>query len=164
MLLGVALPSASHASPDVVARATARAEGNDRTRAVALGETLFATVWPAQVLKVRVDSVGEHHVAGILLSGVRFHGRLHQDGFLREVRDLIVTALRNPSIEEVDVWAVIPIRVPKGADVSGPTGEPTTQTVFSATVQRTQYDRLDTLLRSPDVFWDPTWRSRLPAT
>lgn len=161
LLLLEPLRALANTSPDVVARARSRAEGNDVARAVALGEALLAKLWSAQLLKIRVDSIGNHHVAGIMLSGTKFHGRLDQDAFLREVRELVVATLGDVSLEEVDIWAVVPVAVSKGALVSGPLGEPTTRTVFSATVRRRELDHLDTFLRSKDVYWEVTWRSTL---
>lgn len=161
LMLGEALRAFADDSAGVATRARARAEGNDLVRAVAVGKILLSTIWPAQVLKIRVDSVGNHHVAGIMLSGTKFHHPLNQAAFRREVRELVVATLGDRSLEEADVWAVVPVVVSKGATVSGPLGEPTTRTVFSATVRRRELDDLDTFLRSNAVYWDTTWSSQL---
>ena len=64
--------------------ATLRAEGNGKAEAVLIGRTLLARTWPAQIAKVRVDRAGSHAVAGLVLSGVKFHGPLDERGFLDE--------------------------------------------------------------------------------
>lgn len=160
----LALPLQARAvSAYVAARAQGRAEGSDRARAVGLGDVLLATVWPAQVLKVRVDSVLGHHVAGLVLSGTRFHDRLDEAGFLREVQSLITLAFGHAPVEEVDLWATVPRDAGIGAIVSGDLAQPTSRNVFALTVRRADLPRLATILRSNEVFWDAAWRARLRA-
>ena len=150
-------------APSVVdLRAAGRAQGNDRAGAVALATALLAREWPAQVLKVRVDSIGSHHVAGLLISGVKFHTPLDEAGFLREVAAIVEQAFAASNVEEVDVWTVVPLDAGKGAIVSGDLAKPTSRTVFTVTVPRAERARIDAIVRDPaDVFWDPTWRASL---
>lgn len=162
LVSGVALPSrASPVSGYLAARAEGRAEGNDRAQAIALGERLLGTVWPAQVLKIRVDSAGGHRVAGLVVSGTRFHGRLDEAAFLREVRSLVAAAFANAQVEEVDLWTTVPVDAGFGAMVSGDRARPTSRNVFAVTVERSELPHLDALLRSPDVYWDRAWRAAL---
>lgn len=116
------------------------------------------------MLKVRVDDVLGHRVAGIVVSGVRFHTPLDEAGFLAEVRTLIATAFANAPVEEVDLWATVPLDAGAGAIVSGDLAQPTSRDVFTVTVRRSDLPRLAALLNSGDVFWDGTWRARLRST
>jgi hypothetical protein len=157
-LLVFALPTPARAvSAYVAARARARAEGNDRMRAIVLGEVLLATVWPAQVLKVRVDGAGGHRIAGLVLSGTNFHARLDEAGFLREVKALIALAFARAPIEEVDLWVTVPLDAGIGATVSGDMAQPTSHNVFAVTVRRSELPQLGMLLHSHDVFHDTGW-------
>lgn len=146
---------------DVVARARARAAGNDRAGAVALGEALLAVPWPAQVLKVRIDSALGHRVAGLVLSGVKFHSALDEAGFLREVAALVRRTFAAAPVEEVDLWVTVPLNAGTGAIVSGDLAVPTSRNVFSATVRRTDLPHLDAVLRSSGIYWDARWRGEL---
>lgn len=159
--LSLPLQALGAAPADVAARAQARAEGNDRARAVVLGEALLETTWPAQVLKIRVDAVQGHRVAGITVSGTKFHGTLGVPGFLREVQQLVTTAFARAPVEEVDLWATIPVDAGKGAIVSGDLAQPTSRTVFSVTVRRADLPRLTALLHSDGVYWDASWLAEL---
>ncbi len=146
---------------DVIERAQSRAEGNDRAQAVALGEALLGTIWPAQILKVRVDAALGHRVAGIVLSGTKFHKPLDVAAFLHEVKEIVTLAFARAPVEEVDLWATVPLDAGKGAIVSGDLAQPTARNVFTVTVRRTDLPRLDALLRSDGVFWDASWRASL---
>lgn len=153
--------AASAQTAAVSTRAIARAEGNERAQAIALGESLLATQWPAQVLKIRVDAVPGHRVAGITLSGTKFHQRLDARGFLSEVRSLIGKSFAGAPLEEVDVWTTVPIDVARGTVVSGTLAQPTSRIVFSVTVVRADLPRLNAIFASNDVYWDAAWRSAL---
>ncbi len=145
----------------MTARAQSRAEGNDRAGAVALGEALLATIRPAQILKIRVDSALGRRVAGIVLSGVKFHEPLDERGFLAEVEEIVTLAFARAPVEEVDLWVTVPRDAGKGAIVSGDLAESTARNVFTVTVPRADLPRLGAILRSGDVFWDPAWRASL---
>ena len=142
-------------------RAQTRAEGNDRAQAVVLGEALLGTIWPAQILKVRVDSALGHRVAGIVLSGTKFHKALDTAGFLAEVKEIVTLAFAHAPVEEVDLWTTVPLDAGKGAIVSGDLAKPTSRNVFTVTVRREDLPRLDALLHQDGVFWDASWRESL---
>ena len=143
--------------------AEARTEGNRRKVAVQVGRSLLVRTWPAQVLKVRVDGAGSHSVAGLVLSGVKFHGSLDERAFLREVATLVERTFAASDVEEVDVWTTVPVAVGKGAVVAGDFAQPTTRIVFSATLRRS--DAASGVMRAlrvgRNVFWDASWRSSL---
>ena len=158
-------PSAlSTLAPAVVqADAAARSAGNRRADAERLARTLLVYRRPLQVLKVRVDAAGSHAVAGIVLSGVKFHGPVDEHTFLLEVADLVNETLAAAPVEEVDVWTTVPIAVGKGEVVAGDFAEPTSRIVFSATIRRSDVAKgaLPYLERGRSVFWDPSWRASL---
>jgi hypothetical protein len=142
--------------------AEARAEGNRRPAAVKLGIALLARTWPAQVTKVRVDGYGSHEVAGLVLSGVKFHGRLDAAGFAAEVASLIERSFAASDVEEVDVWATVPLDVAHGQVVAGDFAQPTARIVFSVTVPRSQAkDAARRLRTSEGVYWAPDWKAQL---
>ncbi|MGP6156822.1 MAG: hypothetical protein ACLPYS_04805 [Vulcanimicrobiaceae bacterium] len=146
--------------------AAARAAGNRKQEAYQLGRALFATVWPAQILKVRVDAVGSHQVAGLLLSGVKFHHGLDVDGFAAEVGEIARRSFASSPVEEVDIWAVVPLPIDKATAktlvVSGDYAQPTAKTVFAVTVLRSAAATLDgRVRRGSGVFWDPDWKALL---
>lgn len=152
---------AATVSPEVAARAQSRARGNDRAAAVALGEVLLGTEWPAQVLHVHVDSAQGHRIAGLVLSGTKFHRPLDEAGFLDEVKTLVRLSFAHADVEEVDVWATVPADAGKGAVVSGDFALPAEHNVFSVTIRRSDLPRLDGMLRSNGVYWDAAWRATL---
>lgn len=161
------LPAAAETRPPSLALvdANARAAGNRRAVAVALGKRLFSNVWPVQILKVRVDGIGRHEVAGLVLSGVKFHGRVDEAGFLDEVAALVATSLAAVPIEEVDVWAITPLDVAKGTVVAGDNAQPTARIVFAATVRRGDAPTFARRLASgTGVYWNPWWKRSLAAT
>ncbi len=146
--------------------AAARAAGNHKQEAYQLGRALFATVWPAQILKVRVDGAGSHRVAGLLLSGVKFHHGLDVEGFAGEVAAIARRAFAASSVEEVDIWAIVPLAIDKATAknlvVSGDYAQPTARTVFAVTVLRSEAPALaERILQGSDVFWDPGWKALL---
>lgn len=158
-------PSPPPAPPAAVVDldASLRSAGDRKPEAVRLARVLLAHTWPAQVLKVRVDGAGAHEVAGLVLSGVKFHEPLSPRGFLAEVTALAQATLRSSAVEEVDVWTTVPLAVGKGAVVAGDFARPTTRIVFSATLPRAaaapgvaRY-----LERGDAVFWDPAWKASL---
>lgn len=142
--------------------AARRAAGNHRAEAVRIGQTLFRTLWPAQVRKIRVDGFGPHLVAGLVLSGTKFHDPLSANGLLGEVTALVSQTFAASSVEEVDVWAIVPLPTYAHEIVAGDLAQPTSYTVFSATVRRSEAATFAARLRSGnDVFWDAAWRKSL---
>jgi hypothetical protein len=138
--------------------AYARAEGNRRTDAVALGTVIFARRRSAQVLKVRVDGAMSREVAGLVISGVKFHAPLSQSEFTDEVLDLVRTTFAASRVEEVDVWATVPLATEPGAIVSGDMAQPTSRTVFAVSVRRAEGpDYATRIRRGTDVYWDPAF-------
>jgi hypothetical protein len=153
------------ASSLVDLNAAERAEGNRRADAVQLGRMLLRTIWPAQVLKIRVDGSGRHEVAGLVLSGVKFHRKLDRAGFEAEVTALVRTTFATIGVEEVDVWATVPLPYVKQVPVNGEYLQPTDRIVFGATIPRAESATFAARLRGgDDVFWDPAWRSSLGRT
>lgn len=164
-VLFAAAPAWSATAPPLATiDANYRAEGNRRDVARAIGDKLFATQWPAQVIKVGADGIGDHIVVGLMISGVKFHRSLTRAQFVAEVAAVTAVAFSvTPQVAEVDVWTTIPIKVARNADVSGDLATPTTRTVFSATVARgvTPATLRKRLLVSRDVYWDEEWTRTL---
>lgn len=159
-VLAVCLVAAAPSALDL--SANARASGNRRDEAVRLARVLLAHTWPAQVLKIRIDAAGSHAVAGLVLSGVKFHRNLDAQGFLAEVAALVRQTLAAAAVEEVDVWATVPIAVGKGAVVAGDFAQPTSRIVFSCTIRRSDArDVLGRLRRGDSVFWAEDWKAEL---
>jgi hypothetical protein len=164
VLAGLAIvSSAAAASAPSVADldAAARAIGNRRDLAERIGVSVFATPWPAEVSQISANSVEGHLVVGIRIWGVKFHTPMTREQFVDEVVSVVERAFAAaPATEEVDVWASIPIAIPKGEIVSGDLAKPTTHTVFSLTVRRGESAaslRARAAAPSADVFWDPQW-------
>lgn len=142
--------------------AAERAAGNRMADAVRIGRVLLRTTWPAQVLRIRVDGVGSHAVAGLMLSGVKFHRRLDAAGFSSEVIDLVRLTFANSTVEEVDVWATVPLPYRKQQPVNGEYLQPTDRIVYGATIGRSEATTFaERLLRGDDVFWEAGWRRAL---
>ena len=142
--------------------AQARAAGNRRDEAVKIGRILFVTVWPAQLLKVRVEGLDRHEVAGLTLSAVKFHQSLDRTGFLNEIEVLVQRTFGASSVEEVDVWATVPIKFNLHEPVSGDLAQPTTRIVFAVTCRRSELPGLGARLRSGDgIYWYPEFRAKL---
>lgn len=139
--------------------AVARAGGNRKPMAVKIGRTLFTTEWPAQVLNVYADGFAGHDVAGLRVSGVHFHHALRRDEFVSEIVQLVQKAFAAAPVDEVDVWASVPLRVGKDVVVAGDIAKPTSRTVFSVTVQRGE--SISALMRrlqqGHGVYWDQDW-------
>lgn len=150
-------------APDVSAvDAAARAAGNRRPTAIAIGRALFASVFPVQVLKVRVDGAGSHEIAGLVLSGRKFHGRVDPAIFTDEVVTLVRKAFAASDVEEVDVWTTLPIVVGAHAVVAGDKAEPTTRIVYGATVLRSEGGAFAARLRAgTSVYWYAPWKASL---
>jgi hypothetical protein len=145
--------------------AEARAAGNHRADAVALGTVLLARRWPAQVLKVRIDGTGGHAVAGIVVSAVKFHERLDPAEFTAEAVALVSAAFAASGVEEVDLWATVPLPVTEEEVSTGDYLRPAAQIVYAATVRRTERSTFaGRLRRGENVFWDPAWRRSLGGT
>jgi hypothetical protein len=161
-LLGMSLMGIVRAEPALYVHAEDRAAGNRHEAAVRLARALLTLEWPATVEQVRVDGVNGHQVAGLVLSAVKFHRALDAEGFLDEAASLITKSFENSDVEEVDVWALMPIPVPKGAIVSGDLAVPTTRTVFACTVPRDRLAHLADLLHGVDnVYWAPDFAALL---
>jgi len=157
---GLAAPPRPAAA--VESEALARAAGNRPELAARIGRTLFRTVWPAQLVKVRVDGAGAHDVAGLVISGVKFHARLDAAAFTREVTALVRGAFAAAAVEEVDVWATVPLAVVPRETVGGDLAQPTTRVVYAVSVPRAELGRFAARLRrGDDVYWDPAWRASL---
>lgn len=140
--------------------AHARASGNRINVATAIGQRLFTTTWPVQVLQVMANQVGPSVVVGMRLSGVKFHEPTAQTQFDAEVVELVRRAFAaDPAIQEVDLWVTVPIDVGKGLVVSGDLAKPTTRTVFTVSVRRGESPRaLAARLRAgTNVFLEPEW-------
>jgi hypothetical protein len=141
--------------------AAARAAGNRIDLATAIGKSVFSTAWSAQVSQVSANAVGAHVIVGIRLWGVKFHRPMTRNQFVGEVASLVGRAFAAaPEVEEVDVWASVPITVGKGVIVSGDLAKPTTRTVFSLSVKRGEPAAAVVARTSaPDggAFWDASW-------
>ena len=163
----LAMPSsrveaAGSAGTQTVVNAEARAQGNRRSDAVALGSALLQTRWPAQVLKVRIDGIASHEVAGLVLSGVKFHAPTDPEAFTNEVIALVQRTFAHSRVEEVDVWATVPLHVGEHVVVAGDNAQPTTRTVYGATVRRSEEATFPARLHAGDgVFWDRSWKRSL---
>jgi hypothetical protein len=147
---------------DVAQRATARARGSDRPTAIAIGRALLAEPPPAQLTQIRCEKAGPHRICGLVVSGVKFKRPLDRQAFLAEVRALIEGAFKHAELEEVDLWATVPLSARKGVVVSGDAAKPTAATVFAVTVPRTALAQLGRQLESGrDVYWDPAFADSL---
>lgn len=139
--------------------ANARAAGNRKAIAVAIGRALFKTRWPAQVLNVYADGFGGHDIAGLRISGEHFHGAVTRDRFVEEVASLVQETFAASPVDEVDVWASIPLRLGKDVVVAGDLAKPSSRTVFTVSIRRGE--RSDALIRrmrgSDGVYWDQEW-------
>lgn len=127
--------------------------------AVQIGQGLFRTAWPAQVVNVYADGIAGHDVAGLRLSGVHFHHPLTRDEFFTEVADLVQRAFASAPVEEVDLWVSVPLNVGKGVVVAGDLAKPTFRTVFTVSVRKGESANalLQRLRRGDGVFRDQDW-------
>jgi hypothetical protein len=161
LILGLAGAVSQAYTPSIAdLDAAARASGNRRDLAEHIGESVFATEWPAEVSHISANELGSHLIVGIRIWGVKFHKPLTRDEFVDEVVGLVgKTFSVVPSAEEIDVWASVPIVVGRDVVVSGDLAKPTSRLVFSVTVRR---DEADAKVRaragsSEGVFWDQEW-------
>lgn len=162
MALQLAEGTAAAYSPTVAELdAEARAAGNRRDLAQRIGDSVFATEWPAEVSQISVNALDDHMIVGIRILGVKFHRPITRPEFASEIAALAGRAFAAaPSAEELDIWASVPIGVAKGVVVSGDLARPTSRTVFSVTARRSESAaaleaRLD--VRNGGVFWDEQW-------
>lgn len=133
-----------------------RAAGNDLPAAEAIAVALLARKFPEQILKVHVLASQPATVAGIVLSGVKFHRAVSRERFAADVRDMVELALEAaPGVREVDIWATVPIALPAGTPVSGDYALPTSTTVFSAAVVRRADEESNGGIDLGKVYWDP---------
>lgn len=141
--------------------ATARAVGNRRDIAENIGRAIFRTQWPAEVNQVSANELDRHLIVGVRIWGVKFHRQLRRADFVDEIVSLTGSIFSAaPDAEEIDFWAAVPIDVTKGEIVSGDLARPTSRTVFSLTVLRsesTQSLRERAMNESDGVFWDAQW-------
>lgn len=139
--------------------ANARASGNRKAMAVSIGRALFTTRWPAQVLNVYADGFEGHDIAGLRINGEHFHHVLTRAEFAEEVAALVRETFAASPVDEVDVWASIPLRVGKDVVVSGDLAVPSTRSVFSVSVRRGESSISFTrrLRAGGGVFWDQEW-------
>ncbi len=138
-----------------------RSAGSRRDTAILIGRSLFATLWPAQIMKVRVDGIGPHEVAGVIVSGVKFHHALTPAAFEDEALAIAAHAFRASRVEEVDVWATVPLAVAKGMPVSGDFAMPTARTVFGVSLERSERGAAARVHKGTDVYWDAAFKARL---
>lgn len=133
-----------------------RIAGNAPDVAERVAVALLSAGYPEQILKVRTYKTEPAVVAGIMLSGVKFHAPVDRQTFAADAADMIYRAFAaDPSVSEVDVWAVVPIAVPLHADVSGDLAVPTNRTVFSAAVLRGEFTRDEGSLGT--TYWEAGW-------
>lgn len=144
-------------SPAIAHVARERIAGNDPALAEDIAVALLARGFSEQILKVHVLEVPPAAVAGIVLSGVKFHRGVSRKQFEADVSDMVELAFdAGPTIDEVDVWAAVPVAVAPGATVSGDYAVPTQKTVFSAAVQRSQWSsRRAGAGPLGTIYWDP---------
>ena len=139
--------------------AAARAGGTNKAMARKIGERLFITEWPVQVLHVYVDSIPGHDVAGLHLSGKKFHRAVTRSQFYAEIEALAQQTLAAAPVEEVDVYTTVPIIVGKDLVVAGDLARPTSRNVFTVTVRRGESPKglAQRLAAKTGVFVDEDW-------
>ena len=143
-------------------RATARARGTDRPTAIRVGRAILSQGLAAQLTRIRCEQLGAHRICGLVLSGVKFKHPLDRSAFTAEVSAAVRTAFATAPLEEVDLWATVPLDAGKGVVVSGDAAAPTSATVFAISVPRVALPRLgDQLATSRDVFWDAAFARSL---
>jgi len=143
-------------------RAAARSSGTDRATAYRVASALLAHPLPAQLLNVRCEVLGVHRLCGLTVAGTKFHRPLDRRAFADEIAALVRGAFAAAPLEEVDVWATVPVDAGRGADVSGDAAVPTSATVFALTVPRAHLAALGTQLATDrDVFWDAEFAADL---
>lgn len=163
-VLGAAVTSSvkAQAAYDKALHAIARRriEGNTPQLAESVAVALLARRFAEPIMKVHVLTIPEEAVAGIVLSGVKFHAPVSRNRFIADVREMAKTAFAAaPSLDEIDIWATVPVSVPAGEPVSGDFAVPTSKTVFSSVVTQ-QRRGLQTSLVWGTTYWDPRWLVR----
>lgn len=161
-LLALVLPrAAAVASIDWEALthvARERIAGNAPQTAESITVALLSRKFPEQILKVHVVASKPATVAGIVLSGVKFHEPVNRERFERDVREMVAAAFSvAPSLDEVDIWATVPIEVNSQATVSGDYATPTAKTVFSAAVTRSSRSQTTDSWDLGVTYWDKEW-------
>src|SRR5262249_52237485 len=133
---------------------------NRKDVAVTVGERIFQTKWPAQVLHIEANQIDKSLVIGLQVNGVHFHDDLTYDEFKREIASLVAQSLTvAKDAEEVDVWVTVPIKVGKDVIVSGDLAKPTNRNVYTVTVLRTESPAslAKRLANGNNVFVDEEW-------
>jgi hypothetical protein len=155
----LATGAASAADPRVVQRSS----GSGLATAQRIAAALLARPLPAQLLRVRCETVLRHTDCGLTLAGTKFHRPLDLAAWNDEVAALIEDAFAAaPGVDEIDCWATVPLDAGKGTVVSGDYAKPTAATVFSITVPRRQRSAVRARLAGGrGVFWDPAFRASL---
>ncbi|HET7814660.1 MAG TPA: hypothetical protein VFL13_09845 [Candidatus Baltobacteraceae bacterium] len=141
--------------------AYARAAGNDKPLAVMVGNRVFKTQWPAQVLSVYADLANDSDVIGLRISGKHFHGVMRASELSNEIADLATQTMTvDPRIEEVDLWLTLPLDLTKDVVVKSDVNTPSWKTVFSISVRRgeTRGQILKRIAKGTGVYWDQEWR------
>lgn len=152
----VAAASPTTAATEVRGIAKSRIAGNAPDVAERVAVALLSAGYPEQILKVRAYKTEPAVVAGIMLSGVKFHAPVDRQTFAADAADMVYRAFAaDPQVAEVDVWAVVPITVAPHADVSGDFAVPTIRTVFSAAVLRGDFTRDEGTLGT--TYWETGW-------
>jgi peptidoglycan/xylan/chitin deacetylase (PgdA/CDA1 family) len=149
-----ATPALSEAAVHSIARS--RIAGNAPDVAERVAVALLSGGFPEQVLKVRVFKTAPAVVAGIMISGVKFHEPVDRRTFAADAADMVYRAFAaDPKISQVDVWAVMPVAVASNATVSGDLAVPTSRTVFSASRRRSDWISEPGGLGT--TYWEPGW-------
>jgi hypothetical protein len=93
------------------------------------------------------------------LSGVHFHRALTRGQFIAEIAALAERTFAAVPVQEVDIWATVPVAVQKGAVVAGDLAQPAWRNVFTVSVLRGEGPAAlrRRLARGSDVFWDQDW-------
>lgn len=145
------------------ARVVGRSAGSDLPTARRIAAALLVHPLPAQLLKVRCERAAAHVDCGLTVSGTHFHRALDLAAWNAEIASLIEAAYAAaPDVDEIDLWTTVPLDAGKGVIVSGDLAKPTSATVFSITVPRSDRGAVrERLATGRGVFWDPAFRGSL---
>ena len=161
LLLGSGTPQIIQARPSIATiDASARARGNRRALAVAIGERIFRRVLPVQLLEIRASGMGARSYVGLRFSGDKFHAPVSAEILDRELVSVVFAAFSaSSSVREVDCWIVVPILVKAGTDVSGDKALPTERNVLTLSVRRgeTPAHVLARLVHRSGIYLDRRW-------
>ncbi len=168
IMRGQGLQLLAHIFPQTIGAAAAwetlmhvareRIAGNDPQTAETIAVALLARKFPEQILKVHVVAFQPATVVGIVLSGVKFHAVVDRGRFERDVQQMVNAAFSvAPTVDEIDVWATVPILVHSGAIVSGDYATPTARTVFSTAVVRMARAAQTGDWNLGVMYWDKQW-------